>query len=147
MTMKIRIKKLNESAQVPSYATDGSACFDLYACVDTMLPIYEGVPVEVATGLSFEIPKGYVMLIFSRSGHAFKHDVRLSNCVGVIDSDYRGEVKVRLTRDQSFSTSMKVAQGDRIAQALLVPYPEVSFVEAENLTETERGFGGFGSTG
>lgn len=97
------------------------------------------------TGLAFEIPPGWVMLIFSRSGHGFKSQTRLANCVGVIDSDYRGQVSVRLTVDAGGGLS--VAHGDRIAQAMLVPIPRVELIEVDELSDTERGAGGFGSTG
>lgn len=148
--MKIRIQKLNPSAIVPKYATDGAACFDLHACFDTddySARIYRNQPKIIPTGLAFEIPHGHVMLVFSRSGHAFKHSTRLGNCVGVIDADYRGEVKVNIHRDESDLDMLQVRHGDRIAQAMLVPYPRVSFIETEELTSTERGDGGFGSTG
>lgn len=146
--MKIKIKKLHPEALIPKYATDGAACFDLHA---VEAPEYDmvlhGLPMAVRTGLSFEIPHGFVMLIFSRSGHGFKHDTRLANCVGVIDSDYRGEVMVKLTRDNSAVSSLTINVGDRIAQAMILPIPVVELVEADDLSETERGAGGFGSTG
>lgn len=141
--MELKIKKLSPDARTPTYATDGSACFDIYSSSYGMVADNE----TFSTGLSFEIPKGCVMLVFSRSGHGFKSDIRLANCVGVIDSDYRGELKIKLTNDCSDGLFFSVCVGDRIAQALLVPYPKVSFVEVDSLTETERGTGGFGSTG
>jgi len=148
--MKIRIQKLNPAAIVPKYATDGAACFDLHACFDTedySARIYRNQPKVIPTGLAFEIPPGHVMLVFSRSGHGFKFSTRLGNCVGVIDADYRGEVCVNLTRDDSDLDMLQVRHGDRIAQAMLVPYPRVTFLETEELSETDRGVGGFGSTG
>lgn len=145
--MQLKVKKLHAAAIIPQYATDGAACFDLHAVAPDDWAIYPSVPTTVRTGLSFEIPKGYVMLIFSRSGHGFKHDTRLANCVGVIDSDYRGEVMVRLSRDSSQSQPLSIKEGDRIAQAMVVPYPRVELVEANELSDTERGAGGFGSTG
>lgn len=152
--MKIKIKKLHPEAIIPKYATDGAACFDLHALKPDDWPwddwssyVFNGGPATVRTGLSFEIPHGFVMLIFSRSGHGFKHDTRLANCVGVIDSDYRGEVMVRLSRDNSVSEHMHFKQGDRIAQAMILPIPVVELVEADDFTETERGACGFGSTG
>lgn len=140
--MKINIKKLNPDAKVPTYATGGSGCFDLYTTSYGV--ISRNVPHIFNTGLVFEIPKGFVMLIFSRSGDGFKHGVRLSNCVGVIDSDYRGEVKVKLTSDEEFKI---VTKGERIAQAMVIPVETVFFEEVEELGSTERGDGGFGSTG
>jgi len=147
--VEVRVKKLHKDARLPTYATDGSGCFDIYT--------YEGVyldpdiPTEtLRTGLVFEIPEGHVMLVFSRSGHGFNNDVRLANCVGVIDSDYRGELKVKLVLDDLKSSGFGLPyklQGNRIAQALIVPIPRVSFEETEFLSETSRGIGGFGSTG
>lgn len=152
--MKLRIKILHDDAELPEYATSGAACFDLKAVGIDEDNIYRGEwlnasnhirTVIVGTGLAFEIPTGWVMLIFSRSGHGFKNNVRLANCVGVIDSDYRGEVKVKLTAD-SFG-GLVVRNGDRIAQAMLVQVPHFDLVEVEELTATDRGEGGFGSTG
>src|SRR5690606_14138784 len=102
--------------------------------------VNDGRPVTFATGLAFEVPPGWVMLIFSRSGHGFNSNTRLANCVGVIDSDYRGEVKVKLTSDGGF---LKVYDGDRIAQAMLVPAVAVQLVEVDKLSATDRGEGGF----
>lgn len=140
--MQVKIKKLHPEAVMPTYGSDGAACFDLYS-VDAGYVINENT---FRTGLAFEIPDGHVMLVFSRSGHGFKHDTRLANCVGVIDNDYRGEVLVKMRRDSAIG-SMFVKYGERIAQAMIIPYPKVVFEWAEALTETERGEGGFGSTG
>ena len=145
--MEIKIKKLHPGAVIPQYATDGAACFDLCAVEVTYGMTWVDTCKEFHTGLSFEIPSGYAMLIFSRSGHGFKNDARLSNCVGVIDSDYRGEVKVKLTVDRNAGEPLRIKEGDRIAQAMVIPVPRVSFVEAKKLSETVRGAGGFGSTG
>ena len=141
----LKIKKLHPDAIIPKFATEGAACVDLVAVGD-------GHPHEndlhawiFPTGLTFEIPAGYAMLIFSRSGHGFKDAMRLSNCVGVIDSDYRGEVKVSLRADGKQPT--RVYKGDRIAQAMLIQLPFVNIIEVEELSETARGAGGFGSTG
>jgi dUTP pyrophosphatase len=159
--MKLKIKKLHPDAITPTYATAGSACFDLSAVNIHGVPLND---TEVLakhghdngshtiktsyvfdTGLSFEIPAGQVMLIFSRSGHGFRSDVRLANCVGVIDSDYRGEVRVKLTADSV--GAFKVTNGDRIAQAMVIPVEQVEFEEVDELGATERGTGGFGSSG
>jgi len=145
--MKLKIKKLHKDAIVPRFATDGAACFDLHALNDEYWPVIHGSPMTVDTGLAVEIPPGSVMLIFSRSGHGFNHDTRLSNAVGVIDVDYRGPIKVRLTRDMSTTASMTISKGDRIAQALILELPYVHIEEVEELSETARGAGGFGSTG
>lgn len=136
--MQVNVKRLDPAATLPTYATEGSACFDIAAL--------EGgtVPAVFSTGLAFEVPEGHVMLVFSRSGHGFKHDVRLANCVGVIDSDYRGELKVKLAAD---GAPMQVAPGDRIAQAMVMPVSRCTLVEVNELDETARGQGGFGSTG
>lgn len=141
--LTLKAKRLHPDAQLPEYATAGAACFDIKAnetCV--VLP---GDRCVVSTGLSFEVPDGYVMLVYSRSGHGFNKGVRLVNSVGVIDSDYRGEVLIGLHNDSD--VLFKVYKGDRIAQAMLMPVPRATLVEADNLSETERGTGGFGSTG
>ena len=145
----IKVQKLHPSAILPTYATKGSACFDLSANIDDneKLSTSNGLPLIVPTGLAFEIPDGYVMLIFSRSGHGFKNDIRLANCVGVIDSDYRGEVKVKLTNDNQNKEPFYCMHGDRIAQAMILPIPYCTFEEVEELSTTARGTGGFGSTG
>jgi dUTP pyrophosphatase len=148
--MKVKIKRLTPTAQVPHYATPGSACFDLVAdsIEDTgWAPrmLTRDSPRIYGTGLVFEIPPGKVMLIFSRSGHGFNDDIRLSNCVGVIDSDYRGEVKVKLAKDtMGYHTFV---EGSRIAQAMIVDFERVDFEVVESLEPTARGEGGFGSTG
>lgn len=138
--MEVKIKKVNVNAQVPQYATKGSACFDL-TTVDTAFVNNSQV---FGTGLQFEVPEGNVMLVFSRSGMGFKDDVRLSNCVGVIDSDYRGEVMIKLRADHF---KKKYYAGERIAQALILPVEQVQFFLEDELSNTERGDGGFGSTG
>lgn len=155
--MKLKVKKLHPDAILPVYATPGAACFDIHALtVNDMHQIGShadfGEPVLCTTGLAFEIPAGHVMLVFSRSGHGFKHGVRLANCVGVIDSDFRGELMVKLTQD--FITDKCLDQlctfikpGERIAQATIVPIPQVELELVDELTSTERGTGGLGSTG
>ena len=139
--MKLKVKRLSENAVSPRYATDGAACFDLVATYRTLIgdvALYE-------IGLAFEIPKGHAMLVFSRSGHGFNEGLRLSNCTGVIDSDYRGQVVVKMQSDHPQPDWPRV--GDRVAQAMLVKLPVVELEEVEELTETKRGQGGFGSTG
>lgn len=146
--MKLKIKKLHPDAIVPKYATAGAGCFDLHAInVKIPTPVNTGGPVTFDTGLAFEIPEGWVMMIFSRSGSGFGKDTRLANCVGIIDSDYRGQVRVKLTRDPSNSEVLIVSNGDRIAQAVLMPVLQVEFDLVDELSSTERGAGGFGSTG
>ena len=154
--MKLKVKKLHPDAKLPTYATTGAACFDLYAlAVDgyqhTGSLAHHGCPVICRTGLAFEIPDGHTMLVFSRSGHGFNHDVRLANAVGVIDADFIGEVMVKLTADYNHAREdappLQVSPGDRVAQALVLPVERVEFIEVEHLAATERGEGGFGSTG
>lgn len=140
--LNLKVKKLNPDANIPRYATGGAGCFDLFATNYGLVPRYGSY--TFGTGFAFEIPEGFVMLVFSRSGDGFKHGVRLSNCVGVIDSDYRGEVKVKLRADEELKI---VCKGDRIAQAMLVPIPQVMFNVVEELSNTERGENGLGSTG
>ena len=133
----------SEFFELPKKATDGAACFDIQSADNTEIaPKNSGV---VRTGLKFKIPVGYVMLVFSRSGHGFKNGVRLANSVGVIDSDYRGEVKVKLQNDGDETFSVRY--GDRVAQAMLLPVPCVPMVAGVVTEDTERGASGFGSTG
>lgn len=146
--MELKIRRLRHNARIPKYATPGSACFDLCSAQEEVKLVREGGPLIFNTGLAFEVPENHVMLIFSRSGHGFNDDVRLANCVGVIDSDYRGEVKVKLTNDPSPKWGgFRVKEGDRIAQAMVIPVERVEFVLCDELAETERATGGFGSTG
>lgn len=139
--MIIKFKKLVDDAQMPTYATKGAACFDLYA--RGWMFVEPGDVQMIKTGLSVEVPEGHAMMIYSRSGHG-KLGVTLANSVGVIDSDYRGEICVMLT-NQSCKT-FDVQPGDRIAQGMIIPVNQVTFEEGE-LSDTERGTGGFGSTG
>lgn len=149
--LQLKVRKLRDDAQIPQYHSAGAACFDLHAIDpqngqhDGLIAIAPGRAATFRTGLAFEVPEGYVMLVFSRSGHGFKHDVRLANCVGVVDSDYRGEVEIRLKNDGK--DRFDVCTGDRVAQAMLLPVPRVDLVEAEELSDTERGANGQGSTG
>ncbi len=149
-----KVKKLYTDVILPKYQTAGAGCFDLhwycrepYRTFDFPKNIDEAIwEHEFETGLVFEIPKDYVVLIFSRSGHGFKHNLRLANCVGVIDSDYRGEVKVKLTQDSDVHPA-RIQHGDRIAQAQLFYSPQYKITEVQEVQETARGTGGFGSTG
>lgn len=153
--MEVMFKKLHEDAKMPEYATEGAAAFDLFAykIEKATRKIFDDDGSFMCrddyamcqTGLACAIPKGFVMLIFSRSGHGFKYGVRLANCVGVIDSDYRGEIMVKLRSD--IDHPIHLHKGDRVAQAMIVPCPKVTLLEVEELDETERGDGGFGSTG
>ena len=147
-TIPVGVKRLTDTAILPAFATAGAACFDLHADLKSeddcdQINFYNEYIFR--TGLAFDIPKGYALMVYSRSGHGFKNDVRLANCVGVIDSDYTGEVKVKLTIDHD--GSFTVSHGDRIAQAMLIKVPCVQLVEVDELKTTERGANGFGSTG
>ena len=141
--MVLKIQRLFPAAKLPTYSTEGAAAFDFYAT--ETLQIREGWPATFSTGLKAEVPEGYVLLLFSRSGHGFNKGIRLVNCVGVIDSDYRGEIKIKRTADATGGGLIQ--EGDRIAQGLLVEIPRVQIEEVEKLSETRRGEGGFGSTG
>lgn len=146
--MQLKIKKLHPDAIIPRYQTDGAACFDLHACLPKGIDanaIYPGDKGHIRTGLAFEVPEGYALMIYSRSGHGFKNSIRLVNAVGVLDSDFRGEAVVGLHNDGD--ETFVLYRGDRIAQAMLVQVPRVEFVEVEELSDTARGVGGFGSTG
>ena len=143
-TLKVKIKKLNENAVIPTYSQDGDAGMDLVA---TSKSFDEDANIVYGTGLAFEIPKGFVGLLFPRSSNA-KKDLLLSNSVGVLDSGYRGEVMFKFKYNSSLEDRMKSYQvGDRIGQLIIIPYPTIEFVESEELSETERGSGSYGSTG
>lgn len=145
----VKIQRLQPDAKIPTYGSDGAACFDFYAhCPNVRTFLHANAPVMFNTGIAIEVPEGWALLIYSRSGHGFKSDTRLSNCVGVIDSDYRGEIKVRLIRDTlSDSHAHYIDHEDRIAQGMLVPVEKTHFEIVNQLSTTERGAGGFGSTG
>lgn len=143
--MKIAFQKLNETATVPTRGSEQAAGYDLYACLpDGAVTIAPGKTEKIGTGLAFAVPQGYFGAIFARSGLATK-GLRPANCVGVADSDYRGEYIVALHNDSS--EPMTISHGDRIAQLVLLPYLSAEFEEQTTLPDTERGAGGFGSTG
>lgn len=145
-SLPVRFTKLTDDAYTPTYATDGSAALDFYACdCEATYFVGEGRPHTIPTGIAIEIPEGHAMLLFSRSGHGFNSRVRLGNCVGVIDSDYRGEIAINLTAD--IGGGLAIKRGDRIAQGMIVAAPKVSLIEMDALATTGRGAGGFGSTG
>lgn len=143
--MKIKIKKLRENAVVPQYATEGSAACDLCYAGDIDEVIKPGETKLIGTGIAIAAEKGTVALIFARSGLATKCGIAPANCVGVIDSDYRGEIKVPLRNNSD--REFKISNGDRIAQLMFTPFYKVDFDLCSKLDETERGCGGFGSTG
>lgn len=167
--LNVKIKKLHDDAVIPQYATIGAAGFDLVAVEDVF--IYPGETKKVSLGLAFEIPEGYVMYICMRSGIGLKTKLRQSNGIGVIDSDYRGEVammfdntsvpmgwtdtvpwKVDGTPDRSYAGdgeidgTYRIRKGDRICQGIITEVPQATFIQVNELCETERGAGGFGSS-
>ena len=145
--MKVKIKKLNESAVIPKYSKAGDAGMDLVA---TSKETDKYGNIVYGTGLAFEIPKGYVGLLFPRSSIS-KYDMNLTNSTGVLDSGYRGEVFFKFKCPSRFTnfddTYSTYNVGDRIGQIIIIPYPQIEFEEVEELSETDRGTGGFGSTG
>ncbi|WP_330683414.1 dUTP diphosphatase [Porcincola intestinalis] len=146
MDMRIAVRKLREDAVLPARGSAEAAGADLRACMDEeRIELAPGETKLIGTGLSMAVPSGYFGGIFARSGLSVKEGLRPSNCVGVVDSDYRGEVKVALYNDSS--QSRVIERGERIAQLLILPYLAPEFEEAETLDETGRGDGGFGHTG
>ncbi len=140
--MEVKIKKLDERAVIPSYAKPGDAAMDLTAISHK----YEGDNHIYGTGLAIEIPKGFVGLLFPRSSNR-KTAAYMTNHVGVIDSGYRGEIMITYkNRDYDYHTP-PYKEGDRVAQLMIIPYPEINLIEVDELSETERGIGGHGSTG
>ncbi|ACZ01067.1 dUTP diphosphatase [Streptobacillus moniliformis] len=143
--MEIKIKKLNSNAIIPTYGTEFSAGADLYSCMDEDLLIKSGETVMIKTGISLEIPEGLVGLVYARSGLAYKKGIAPSNKVGVIDSDYRGEIMVALHNHSK--EDYVIERFERIAQLVITPYIKADFIETETLNDTLRDKGGFGSTG
>lgn len=152
---QMQVKIYSESGNIPKYATPGSACFDIEALIKPD-PEYGPVDIHITpgesaiidTGLYFEIPEGYVLKIYPRSGSAFKYDVSLSNCVPIIDSDFRSSVKLKIINHGH--ESFIIENGDRVAQAMVEEVIPVDFIivdKKEDLSKTDRGEGGFGSTG
>ena len=149
ITMKqktVRFLRLDPRAVAPAYATPGAAAADLCAVLDAPLTLETGQRAMIPTGLAIELPgPDCVALVYARSGLAVKHGLTLSNCVGVIDSDYRGEVKVGLINQSA--EPYTIQPGERIAQLCIAPVWQAAFVESAQLSDTARGAGGFGSTG
>ena len=144
--MNIDIKKLRDSAIVPTRGSEYAAGYDLYACgEEDAYQLNPHTVLKVPTGIAMAIPSGYFGAVFARSGIATKRGLRPANCVGVIDSDYRGEIIVALRNDSD--ETQEFNRGERIAQIVIVPYLAVEFNEVYELDETSRGDGGFGSTG
>jgi dUTP pyrophosphatase len=140
--MQVKIKKLHNNAVIPQYAKAGDAGMDLVA---TEVIDGYGFSVTYGTGLAMEIPEGFVGLVFPRSSIR-KYELSLTNCVGVIDSGYRGEIQATFRKEAGIP-SKRYDVGDKIAQMIILPYPSIQFIETDELSNTERGEGGFGSTG
>lgn len=143
--MRVEVKKIKENAKLPVYATEEAAGCDLHACIDEAITMNPHETKFIPTGLAFALPKGYVGLVYARSGLACKQGLAPANKVGVVDSDFRGEMMVVL---HNHSDEIRVIEpNDRIAQFVIMPYLTAEFEEVENLNETKRSDGGFGSTG
>lgn len=145
MMREVKVKKLYENAKLPVYGTEFSAGADLCACLDAPVTLQPGETRLISIGIAMEIPVGYAGLVYARSGLASKRGLAPANKVGVVDSDYRGEFFVPLHNHGAVPQTIE--PGDRIAQMILTPYLTASFVEADTLSDTVRGEGGFGSTG
>lgn len=146
MEMKVKIKRLHPSAMIPKYAIDGDACFDLTA-VSRDYDEYGNL--VYGTGLAFEIPEGYAGIIYPRSSSS-RYDLRMANGTGIIDSKYRGEITLKyklVTPIMAKINPIIFEIGERVAQMMIIPYPKIEFEEVDELSETERGCGGYGSTG
>ncbi len=145
MMREVKVKKLYENAKLPVYGTEFSAGADLCACLDAPVTLQPGETRLISIGIAMEIPVGYAGLVYARSGLASKRGLAPANKVGVVDSDYRGEFFVPLHNHGAVPQTIE--PGDRIAQMILTPYLTASFIEADTLSDTVRGEGGFGSTG
>ena len=145
MSVLINVKKLNEKATIPTLGSKWAAGSDLYACLDAPVTIKPGETAFIGTGLAVEIPEGYAGLIYARSGLSCKQGLAPANKVGVVDADYRGELTVALYNQSKEDRT--VNNSDRIAQLVVTPFLSVDFNEVEELSETVRGVGGFGSSG
>ncbi len=143
--MEIKLKKLNSEAKIPERGSDFAAGYDLFANISEETEILPHETKLIGTGISCAIPEGYFGGIFARSGLSLKEGLRPANCVGVIDADYRGEIKVSLHNDSE--TKRTILPNQKIAQLVVVPFLTVEFNEVEELDDTDRGEGGFGSTG
>lgn len=145
MAFEIKTKKLRENAVVPKIATAGSAAADLYACIEEAVVISAGESAVIPTGIAIAVPEGYGAFVFARSGLGIKYGIAPRNCVGVIDSDYRGEICVGLQNNSK--EDYTVNPFDRIAQMAIMPVMPAEYILSDELTDTERGNGGLGSTG
>ena len=142
---KVSFRRVSSLARIPTRGSEKAAGYDLYAALEEPVRIAPHETVKIDTGLQFEIPDGYFAAIYARSGIAAKEGLRPANCTGVCDSDYRGNYIVALHNDSEKTRT--VEPGERIAQMVVIPYLSVSFEEVDELSGTERGAGGFGSTG
>lgn len=145
MSTSVAVKKLRESAKLPTYGSEYAAGADLYACLDAPVTIDAHTTVLIPTGLAMELPAGWAGLVYARSGLASKRNLAPANKVGVIDCDYRGEVMVALHNHGTVAQTIE--HGERVAQLVIAPYLTAQFFESDELSETVRGDGGFGSTG
>ena len=143
--MVIQLKKLKENALLPTRGSEHAAGYDLYACLEEDVLIGPGQTLKIGTGLAVAVPEGFFGAVFARSGLASKEGLRPANCVGVCDSDYRGEYIIALHNDSGMERTVR--HGDRIAQLVILPFLPAEFEECDSLPETARGAGGFGSTG
>lgn len=143
--MRVNIKKLNENAIIPTYGSEYAAGADLYACIDEDVVILPNETKLIKTGIAIELPIGYAAFIYARSGLASKRGLAPANKVGVVDCDYRGEIMVALHNHSNIEQS--ISKGERIAQMVIAPYITAEFDVVDELSETVRGAGGFGSTG
>lgn len=143
--MDIYFKKLNDLAKVPTRGSKYSAGYDLYAATDSTVYIPPHSTVKIGTGLAMDIPHGYFGAIFARSGIATKRGLRPANCTGICDEDYKGEYIVALHNDSN--ELMSIEARERIAQLIILPYQDLDFIEVDELQKTDRGEGGFGSSG
>ncbi|MBR3560642.1 MAG: dUTP diphosphatase [Oscillospiraceae bacterium] len=142
---QVQVKKLDSRAILPTHGSPDAAGYDLYACLDADVTVWQHHTEMIHTGLAVALPEGTFGAVFARSGLAAKEGLRPANCVGVVDSDYRGELMVALHNDSPVARVVK--HGERVAQLVLLPYLPMAFDEVDTLPETARGAGGFGSTG
>ena len=145
MSIKLNIKKLKENARMPLLGSKYAAGADLYSCISIPVEVAPHETVKIGTGLAMEIPEGYFGAIFARSGLATKQGLRPANCVGVVDSDYRGEIIVAIHNDTDMPKT--ITDGERIAQLVIMPYMSIEMNEVDTLSDTERNDGGFGHSG
>ena len=145
MTQVVAVKRVHPNAKLPVYATAGAAAADVCTISDSTVVINPGCSAVFDTGLQFEVPVGYELKVYGRSGHGFKSGIRLANCTGILDSDYRGNLMVKLHNDSD--TAFVVQPGERICQVQVSKATQHHFVEVDRLNATGRGEGGFGSTG